>query len=171
MFNLFGKGEDKTQLGEFFGGGERQGEAPNGYDRLFSQGQFQISPESTEKQLDRKRALLRHLISKMGSAKYTGQGLAQMAQGVMAGQMSPRLDDLERTRIAEAEAKIEAEKAAAAARVQGKRQASESEFQTMAAGLFGGGEQPTPLPAAPPVSPPVSPSMNSGRSPFRFPGV
>ena len=52
---------------------------------VFKSGMFQIDPNMTPDQVQRKRAMIAALLPKFGSAKYVGEGIGQLATGVMAG--------------------------------------------------------------------------------------
>lgn len=61
----------------------------------FAQGMFSIDPKSTPDQVARKRAMIAALMPRYGSAKYVGEGLGQLAQGVMTGIQNRKLDKIE----------------------------------------------------------------------------
>ena len=51
---------------------------------VFKSGMFQIDPKMTPDQVANKRAMIAALLPKFGSAKYVGEGIGQLATGVMA---------------------------------------------------------------------------------------
>ena len=62
---------------------------------VFKTGAFQISPNMTPDQVANKRAMIAALLPKFGSAKYVGEGIGQLATGVMAGRQGRKLDEIE----------------------------------------------------------------------------
>ena len=62
---------------------------------VFKTGAFQLSPDMTPDQVQRKRAMIAALLPKFGSAKYVGEGIGQLATGVMAGRQGRKLDEIE----------------------------------------------------------------------------
>jgi len=52
---------------------------------MFKQGDFQVAQGTTPEQLARKRQAIRDMVSKYGTARYTGQGLAHMLTGALNG--------------------------------------------------------------------------------------
>lgn len=62
---------------------------------MFKQGAFQIDPNMTPDQVANKRAMIAALLPKFGSAKYVGEGIGQLATGVMAGRQGRKLDEIE----------------------------------------------------------------------------
>lgn len=61
----------------------------------FAQGAFQIDPNATPEQIARKRAQIAAMLPRFGSAKYVGEGLGQLAAGVLAGRQGRKLDAAE----------------------------------------------------------------------------
>ena len=62
---------------------------------VFKTGAFQISPDMTPEQVANKRAMIAALLPKFGSAKYVGEGIGQLATGVVAGRQGRKLDEIE----------------------------------------------------------------------------
>lgn len=62
---------------------------------MFSQGQFLNDANATPESIARKRALIAALMPRFGSAKYVGEGLGQLATGVMIGRQNKKLDGAE----------------------------------------------------------------------------
>ena len=62
---------------------------------MFSQGQFLNDANATPESIARKRALIAALMPKFGSARYVGEGLGQLATGVMIGRQNKKLDGAE----------------------------------------------------------------------------
>lgn len=62
---------------------------------VFKSGMFQIDPKMTPDQVANKRAMIAALLPKFGSAKYVGEGIGQLATGVMAGRQGRKLDEIE----------------------------------------------------------------------------
>lgn len=61
----------------------------------FQQGAFQISPNSTPEQIAKKRAAIAAMMPRFGSARYVGEGLGQLFQGIGSGRQEKKLDDIE----------------------------------------------------------------------------
>ena len=59
---------------------------------MFSQGQFTNDANATPESIARKRAMIAALMPRFGSAKYVGEGLGQLATGVMIGRQNKKLD-------------------------------------------------------------------------------
>lgn len=66
---------------------------PNG--GLFSQGMFTIDPNATPEQLQRKREAIAALMPQYGTARSVGQGIGQLATGIMAGRKNRAIDEAE----------------------------------------------------------------------------
>lgn len=62
---------------------------------LFGKGMFSIDPNSTPEQLAARRALMAMIQPKYGSAKYVGEGLGQLATGVVSGLQNKRMRGIE----------------------------------------------------------------------------
>lgn len=62
---------------------------------MFQQGMFAIDPNSTPDQVRQKRAMIAALLPKFGSARFVGEGIGQLATGVMAGRQGRKLDEIE----------------------------------------------------------------------------
>ena len=58
-------------------------------------GMFSIDPNSTPEQLARKRAMVAALMPSFGNARYVGQGVGQLATGVMMGRQNRQMDQTE----------------------------------------------------------------------------
>jgi hypothetical protein len=69
---------------------------------LFGQGIFQTPANATPEQLERRRALMAALMPRFGSAKYVGEGLGQLATGVVMGRQNRALEKRESEGAAEA---------------------------------------------------------------------
>lgn len=61
----------------------------------FFQGAFQIDPNATPDQIQRKRERINALMQRGGSARYVGEGLGDLASGVIAGIQGRKLDAVE----------------------------------------------------------------------------
>jgi hypothetical protein len=61
----------------------------------FAQGMFSIDQKATPDQVAKKRAMIAALMPRYGSAKYVGEGLGQLAHGVMTGIQNRKLDKVE----------------------------------------------------------------------------
>ena len=59
---------------------------------IFEQGMFSIDPNSTPEQIAAKRKQIAGLMPNYGSAKYVGEGLGQLAHGIISGKQSRELD-------------------------------------------------------------------------------
>lgn len=64
---------------------------------MFAQGMFQIDPNATPDQVERKRAMIAALMPRFGQAKYVGEGLGQLATGIAMGAQNRKLDRAENT--------------------------------------------------------------------------
>jgi hypothetical protein len=62
---------------------------------LVSQGMFTIDQNSTPEQLARKRAMISAMMPRYGSARYVGEGLGQLAHGIMTGVQNRKMDKIE----------------------------------------------------------------------------
>ncbi len=62
---------------------------------MFANGMFQIDPNSTPEQVAQKRALIASLMPQYGKAKYVGEGLGQLFQGIGSGIQNRKLDKIE----------------------------------------------------------------------------
>lgn len=62
---------------------------------LFSQGAFQVDANATPDQIAAKRAYIAAMMPKFGSARYVGEGLGQLASGVVIGRQNKRLNEAE----------------------------------------------------------------------------
>ena len=62
---------------------------------MFKTGAFQLSPDMTPDQVANKRAMIAALLPKFGSARFVGEGIGQLATGVMAGRQGRKLDEIE----------------------------------------------------------------------------
>jgi hypothetical protein len=62
---------------------------------LFSQGMFSVDPNSTPDQIATRRALMAALRPRYGSAKYVGEGLGQLATGLVEGRQNRQMRDIE----------------------------------------------------------------------------
>lgn len=62
---------------------------------MFSQGQFLNDANATPESIARKRAMIAALMPRFGSAKFVGEGLGQLATGVMIGRQNKKLDGAE----------------------------------------------------------------------------
>lgn len=62
---------------------------------MFAQGMFQIDPNATPDQVERKRAMIAALMPRFGQAKYVGEGLGQLATGIAMGAQNRKLDRAE----------------------------------------------------------------------------
>lgn len=69
---------------------------------IFQQGAFKIDPNSTPEMIQRKREMLAAMMPRYGEAKYVGQGIGQLAHGIMAGRQGRALDKFEGDKRAEA---------------------------------------------------------------------
>ena len=69
---------------------------------FFGQGAFQLDPNSTPEMLDRKRAMIAAMVPRFGKANYVGEGIGQLATGIMAGVKGRQLDKFEGGKRAEA---------------------------------------------------------------------
>lgn len=69
---------------------------------LFKQGAFQIDQNSTPEMLARKREAIAAMMPQYGKAKYVGEGIGQLATGVIAGQKRRAMDTFEGERRQEA---------------------------------------------------------------------
>ena len=72
--------------------------------QLFGQGAFSIDPNSSPEQLARRRQLLESIMGRASSAQYAGQGLANLATGILAGRQNRQADRIESTGTAGATA-------------------------------------------------------------------
>lgn len=79
---------------------------PTGSGGLFGQGAFQIDPNATPEQLQRKRELLAAMMPQYGNARYVGQGLGHLAAGIMQGRQRRQLDKVESKQTAEGKSRI-----------------------------------------------------------------
>lgn len=71
---------------------------------LFSQGAFQIDPDMTPEQIQRRREMLASMMPRYGQARYVGEGLGHLATGVLQGRQMRNLDKAEgkeRSRISD----------------------------------------------------------------------
>lgn len=62
---------------------------------FFQQGAFQTTANMTPDQIERKRAYIAAMMPRFGSAKYVGEGLGQLATGVVIGRQNKKLDGAE----------------------------------------------------------------------------
>lgn len=62
---------------------------------MFAKGMFSVDPNSTPEQLANRRALMAMLRPKYGSARYVGEGLGQLATGLVEGIQSRKMDKVE----------------------------------------------------------------------------
>lgn len=62
---------------------------------FFGQGAFQASPSDTPETIAQKRAYIASMLPRFGSAKYVGEGLGQLATGVMVGRQNRKLNEAE----------------------------------------------------------------------------
>lgn len=69
---------------------------------IFQQGAFQIDPNTTPEMLARKREMLASMMPRYGQAKYVGEGIGQLAHGIMSGRQNRAMDKFEGERRAEA---------------------------------------------------------------------
>lgn len=69
---------------------------------FFSQGSFQVDPNSTPEMLARKREMIASMMPRFGQARYVGQGIGQLATGIAAGRKNRALDKFEGERRSEA---------------------------------------------------------------------
>jgi hypothetical protein len=77
---------------------------PTGGGGLFSQGAFQIDPNMTPDQLQRRREMLASMMPQYGRARYVGEGLGHLATGIMQGRQMRNLEKAEgreRSRISD----------------------------------------------------------------------
>jgi hypothetical protein len=74
---------------------------------MFKQGTFTNDANMTPDQVARKRALIAAMLPKFGSARYVGEGIGQLATGVMAGRKNRQLDEIEGKGTASANALFE----------------------------------------------------------------
>lgn len=68
----------------------------------FTKGLFTVDPNATPEQLKRKRDTIQGIVGNLGNARYTGQGLAQLAQGIMAGIQNRKMNKIESGNVANA---------------------------------------------------------------------
>lgn len=69
---------------------------------IFQQGAFQIDPNTTPEMLARKREMLASMMPRYGQAKYIGEGIGQLAHGIMSGRQNRAMDKFEGERRQEA---------------------------------------------------------------------
>lgn len=62
---------------------------------LFSQGAFAVDANATPEQIAQKRAYIAAMMPRFGSAKYVGEGLGQLATGVVIGRQTRKLNEAE----------------------------------------------------------------------------
>jgi hypothetical protein len=62
---------------------------------MFGKGAFTIDPNATPEQIAQKRAYIAAMMPKFGKASYVGEGLGQLASGVMIGRQNKKLDATE----------------------------------------------------------------------------
>lgn len=62
---------------------------------MFAKGMFSIDPNSTPEQLANRRALMAMLRPKYGSARYVGEGLGQLATGLVEGIQNRKMNAIE----------------------------------------------------------------------------
>jgi hypothetical protein len=70
--------------------------------KLFQQGDFTIDRNTTPEILRRKREAIAARMPQFGKAKYIGEGLGQLFQGIGSGRVEARLDDYETGKTKEA---------------------------------------------------------------------
>lgn len=69
---------------------------------LFRQGSFTIDQNSTPEMIRAKRAQIAALMPQYGKARYVGEGIGQLANGIMSGRRNRALDKFEGERSSEA---------------------------------------------------------------------
>lgn len=69
----------------------------------FAQGLFQVDPNATPEQIARKRELIAAMMPQFGKARYIGEGIGQLATGIMGGLQEMSLDKTERENKAKAD--------------------------------------------------------------------
>lgn len=62
---------------------------------MFKQGAFQVDANATPDQIAAKRAYIAAMMPRFGSAKYVGEGLGQLATGVVIGRQNRKLNEAE----------------------------------------------------------------------------
>lgn len=62
---------------------------------LFAQGAFTASPNDTPETIAQKRAYIAAMMPRFGSAKYIGEGIGQLATGVVIGRQNKKLNEAE----------------------------------------------------------------------------
>lgn len=62
---------------------------------LFSQGAFAVDANATPEQIAQKRAYIAAMMPRFGSARYLGEGLGQLATGVVIGRQNRKLNEAE----------------------------------------------------------------------------
>lgn len=68
---------------------------PTGSGGLFGRGAFQIDPEMTPEQLQRRREMLAAMMPQYGRARYVGEGLGHLATGIMRGRQMRNIEKAE----------------------------------------------------------------------------